>query len=508
MPKQLIYTSWPQGLVPGKSGYCVVGMTDGLRDPLRSYLQRLSFYAHSSLPGKGGNPTVLAYRCVELQSAVFHILTQIRDCSPDYTGGSNFIAHHLAFEPEEIRGLPSPAVILLKWPGWMSAWHGNPCYFPDDIAASFRSPELLAVQYVPAKTWKNLTRDAVNAAGLLSMPATFFGADGLSDEQILALFAESCEMLQVVSPPPEAPGGGTEFRTGAWQFRFTTFLQEQDNPSEFRWRCVHSASPAAQKLRAGRQTLVPFQAVRFAKPSQEAVDFAEQGRQALQITSQPEDRTVKEGESAEFFVRAAGIPYPKSYQWFCREPHGGERRLSETTDRLCVSEVTRAQNHTQYWVEVSRKGDMVKSNLATLNVTPKLWSRRRDDPTVPNADLPEGYANLTEALKQITQNWQDEGRLRLKERRLWIALAVTQFAAMLVLLGMVFQAPLNAAFAWVRENPMWALIIGVLLVAGLLVVILIVLLSKKGKAGRNPAPVSPARRHKPLPRSARETDAE
>ena len=117
MPKQLIYTSAPRGIVPGQSGYCTVARSDEMREALILRLEQLSYYQHLSLSGGTERP-ISAYRIVDIRGTRYHVLSKIQDAGLDFTGRTNFIAHHLVFEPKEIGGFPSPPLILRDWPDW------------------------------------------------------------------------------------------------------------------------------------------------------------------------------------------------------------------------------------------------------------------------------------------------------------------------------------------------------------------------------------------------------
>src|ERR1039458_3277806 len=81
-------------------------------------LEQLSYYQHLSLTGAPERP-IFAYRIVDIRGSRFHVLTRLQDAGLDFTGRTNFTAHHVAFSPEEIRQLPAPAIILRDWSGWL-----------------------------------------------------------------------------------------------------------------------------------------------------------------------------------------------------------------------------------------------------------------------------------------------------------------------------------------------------------------------------------------------------
>ena len=134
MPQQLIYTSSPQGLMPGRSGYCTVACSEGMREALQLNLEQISYYDH--LTGVAGQqPVVQAYRILNIRGSQFHVLSRIADAGLDFTKRTNFIAHHLVFQSGELQTqgtLPTPAVIFLHWDGWCKQWDGEPRWFKNE----------------------------------------------------------------------------------------------------------------------------------------------------------------------------------------------------------------------------------------------------------------------------------------------------------------------------------------------------------------------------------------
>src|SRR4029077_1608822 len=115
------------------------------------------------------------------------------------------------------------------------------------------------------------TGDAINGYGLLEARAGIaLRVDDTDDEQILALFAESLELLELRDPR-------RDFRVSVWQYTFTTSMQEQDNPADFRWRCLHSDNPAANRF-AGPDCRA-LSEVRVLRATKEEISFASSGRQ-------------------------------------------------------------------------------------------------------------------------------------------------------------------------------------------------------------------------------------
>jgi len=98
MPQQLIYTSAPRGVIAGRSGHCTVARSGAMRDALMLQLEKLSYYQHLSLSGGQERP-IYCCRILDLRGSRYHVLTRIQDAGLDFTGRTNFIAHHLVFAP-------------------------------------------------------------------------------------------------------------------------------------------------------------------------------------------------------------------------------------------------------------------------------------------------------------------------------------------------------------------------------------------------------------------------
>jgi len=160
---------------------------------------------------------------------------------------------------------------------------------------------------VPAQTWQRVTGNSVNGYGLLEARAgATFRVDGQTNETVLGLFAESIELLDVRD-------ARRDFHAAALQYTFTTSMQEQDNPADFRWRCIHSDNPAANRF--ATPDCRALSAVRATKWTGEEATFASTGRQAPKFVLEPQDVQITEGDAARFQAKAEGIPNP-TYQWF------------------------------------------------------------------------------------------------------------------------------------------------------------------------------------------------
>ena len=322
-------------------------------------LEKFCYYQHLSLSGGRERP-IFSCRIVDIRGTRFHVLSRIQDAGLDFTGRTNFIAHHLVFTPEEIRQFPTPPVILRDWPGWVKSWTKEPQLLENEDWSELAA--LTGKTNVPAQAWQRVTGDAVNGFGLLeARSGASFRVDDQADETILELLAESVEFLEVRDTR-------RDFRTAAWSYTFTTSMQEQDNPADFRWRCIHSDNPAANRF--ATPDCRALSAVRATKLTGEETAFAKTGRQAPQFVTEPQDARITEGETAHFTTKAEGVPSP-IYQWFSVDrANNGQILPGETNSELVVSNP--ALGISRYVVNITNSLGNVQSRVATLSVEQKL----------------------------------------------------------------------------------------------------------------------------------------
>jgi hypothetical protein len=236
MARQLIFTSAPQGLEPGRSGYCTVARHKDIRSRLVRELERLSVYDYNQ-QGDGPKAKVAVFRKLALGSEEFFVVSRISDAGLDYTNRTNYIAHHLILDSFEIATVPSPAEILANWNGWKTKWEEGPRYLEDSEEVDlipFKSPAL-----IPANSWLAATNDPGNAAILVSpsmkKPVLLEVHPG-QEESLLKLFAESSALHKL--------------SLDSWDYSFTTFLQENDDAKIFSWIGARG-QPAAERIKQG-----------------------------------------------------------------------------------------------------------------------------------------------------------------------------------------------------------------------------------------------------------------
>jgi hypothetical protein len=425
MPQQLIYTSAPRGVIAGRSGHCTVARSAAMRDALMLQLEKLSYYQHLSLSGGLERP-IYCCRVLDLRGSRYHVLTRIQDAGLDFTGRTNFLAHHLIFAPEEIRQFASPPIILRDWPGWVKSWNKDPELFENENWSSLAT---LSRASAPASHWQQLTGDAANGYGLLEARAgVAFRVDNLVDQQVLALFAESLELLELRDPR-------RDFRASAWQYTFTTSMQEQDNPADFRWRCLHSDNPAANRF-AGPDTRA-LSEVRVSRVTNEEGLFARSGRQPPRFVVPPQNANCAPGETARLHAKAESMPVP-IYQWFTVDRAGNSQPIPNANSEELVVPMP-PLGVTRYAVRASNSEGQVTSDVVMLSVEPKGTR-----PTI--AARPPASPPAAPPIK--SQDEIDRQRQRLEAERgqgqkpKWP----------LILLGIVFLAAVGGAIALLPQG--------------------------------------------------------
>ena len=157
--KQLIFTSTPIGLEPGRSGYCTVARSQDLSKKEIREIERLSVLDYSI--SKSSPPKVYSFRTVQTKSSFYYLLSRIKSCGIDYSNRTNYIAHHLIVEPESIKLLPSPSEIFQFWEGWKDKWEGNPKYLQDDLISELS--ELNPENQSSCNSWQIWTGDNQNS---------------------------------------------------------------------------------------------------------------------------------------------------------------------------------------------------------------------------------------------------------------------------------------------------------------------------------------------------------
>ncbi len=219
MPFELIYTSAPRGLRSGSTGFCTVAQTEGMPAGLAEQLELLSGYRHLTIgadPAASGNPVVFAHTVVTAARRSFHVLSRIADAGLDHTGRSNYLAHHVAFTPDELPP-EGPTWLGLRW-AFETEWTGKPRTLPAGVLPTGRAKPRACAQ------WEAATGDA-GWAGVLASAAR-------SGEPAVLVYPPRTEMLPLLDEalnllPPEE----------RWNVTFSTYFTKS-GATDCRWRCL------------------------------------------------------------------------------------------------------------------------------------------------------------------------------------------------------------------------------------------------------------------------------
>jgi hypothetical protein len=129
--QELIVTSAKRALQAGRSGFAAVMRTRSMHPELQSRLESLSGYRHLFPQGDSRNPVIKSHSIVDSVAGTFSVFSRNVDAGSDYSGRSNKLAHHLAFDSAEIRAAihssPAAALQWLQRNGrFASQWEGDP----------------------------------------------------------------------------------------------------------------------------------------------------------------------------------------------------------------------------------------------------------------------------------------------------------------------------------------------------------------------------------------------
>ena len=241
MAYELVYTSVPQGIRTGSSGFCTVAYTNGLSASMVLKLESMSAYKNYFQPNdpqSGANPVAYSHYTFMESGQQLHILSRISYYGLDYTMRSNKLAHHVAALASECsRAVAGPAAVAARENFFRTAWQEEPQLFPKRKEL----PQLGEIGGV-AVMWQRCTGDAgwagVLAQSFLDSPRkpVFIIFDPLKHVNNLQLVDEALRLL-----PAEK----------RWQVNFNTYFTMLPAGMNCHWRfCV----PGADVLRVARST--------------------------------------------------------------------------------------------------------------------------------------------------------------------------------------------------------------------------------------------------------------
>lgn len=215
MPLALVFTSAPQGLAPGRTGYCTVARHAEMPERLATLLEGLG------TPHAAEGSSTFTLRRLEAGGRGWFVLSRFTSGGLDYTSRDNRLAHHLVFSEEETAALPPPADIARRWTGWVSQWGEAPRWL-DPLRIQLAPGQTL----IPCASWRRLTGTGAKAAWLVQgeSPVGACLINAGDAETALGLLAES----------------GALIGRAAWTAAFTTDPQVT-GAEGFTW-CVGEAA--------------------------------------------------------------------------------------------------------------------------------------------------------------------------------------------------------------------------------------------------------------------------
>ncbi len=230
MAYRLIFTSAPRALTGARTGFCTVARSKDMSEKLAGIVEKFGAYEHEKNLGK----PVYTHRKLTFASEVYHVLTRVVECPPDYTNRSNYIADSLVIPASEIEGLPTPAEVILNKADWYSSWTEDPKWLENETISK------AAYAFVPpAKNWEANFKDAGKAA-LLTKDAPAIFASANDGELLLKLFAESASLYHN--------------KMQAWDYTFTTSLADSETSADFNWRAIVSENSVLGAIDLNRKT--------------------------------------------------------------------------------------------------------------------------------------------------------------------------------------------------------------------------------------------------------------
>ena len=239
MAYELIYTSVPQGLKAGSSGFCTAAYTKGLAANVVMLLESLSAYKpcfQLNDVNELANPVSFVHLRYENSGKILHILSRISFYGTDYTGRTNKLAHHVVCEQLEASVVQAgPASVFRQSGLFRTDWNEPPQLFSQQI--KINPP---AVKFRKAVTWESYTGDAgwagVLAKQFVETPdkPVFIIFDPLKHPDTFLLVEEALQLL-----PPEK----------RWSVTFNTYFNTLPPGMKCAWRFCLADAPCLKEAR-------------------------------------------------------------------------------------------------------------------------------------------------------------------------------------------------------------------------------------------------------------------
>ncbi len=108
MALELAYTSAARGLFPGTTGFCTVGMTEGMPKPLVEFLESLSNNYRELGDGRA-EPVAISFVKGRAAGSIVRVLSRNVAAPKDYTGRTNNFAQHAIVDTHDRQAADNPA---------------------------------------------------------------------------------------------------------------------------------------------------------------------------------------------------------------------------------------------------------------------------------------------------------------------------------------------------------------------------------------------------------------
>jgi hypothetical protein len=236
MALELYYTSAPRGLRPGSTGFCTVGMTEGMSPQMAEKLEALGGYRpvyDVGSPCAPDNPPAFAHWRLNIAGRFYSVLSHVCFAGADHQGRFNKFAHHLVLDSSE-QVAAGPAWVMMQ-PGVMERrWTGDPRALPVGKNIPDGANPLRLCQ-----GWAELTGDA----GWAGMLANAYMQD--ASKPAYVIYRPGTDMVSLINEALTLLPEGAR-----WRVTFNTYFDTLPAGLTCGWRCVVAGTPAARSAAA------------------------------------------------------------------------------------------------------------------------------------------------------------------------------------------------------------------------------------------------------------------
>lgn len=228
MAYELIYTSAERGLRPGTRGFCTVAYTRGMPPAQVQLLEAMSAYKNLYAVHEeplATEPVGWSHFRSRLTGRDATILSRVGSISPDHTGRSNKLAHHVLVPARE-QVAAGPVWVSQQPDFFIDSWVGPAHYLESPKTLPAGDPAIGV-----ARGWESLTGDAGHAACLAE--AYLSNPDGI----VLVVFSPGHDLLPLLGesmmllPAKER-----------WQVTYSTYFTGLPVGATCNWRCCVAGS--------------------------------------------------------------------------------------------------------------------------------------------------------------------------------------------------------------------------------------------------------------------------